>query len=118
MHTHAAGFVSLRPRPRAGSVPEEVRAPIAVTWQALTAHFHMPLCEAARSFGIGMTSLKKVCRGLGLQRWPYSRKGRQRRCLDSSTDEGSDVRRADTAMCLDSSSDEEEGSDLGFLASA
>jgi hypothetical protein len=123
MHTHAAGFVSLRPRRRAASVPEELRAPIEVTLQALTAHFHMPLYKAASSFGIGVSSLKNVCRRLGLQGWPFQKKGRPRRtplvdtamCLDSRTDEGSDVRLAGTAMCLDSSTD--EGSDLWFLAS-
>jgi hypothetical protein len=86
--------------------------------------------------------LKNVCRRLGLQGWPFQKKGRPRRtplvdtamCLDSRTDEGSDVRLAGTAMCLDSRTDEDsdvrlavtamcldsstdEGSDLWFLAS-
>jgi hypothetical protein len=79
MYTHAAGFVSMRPRRRAASVPEELRAPIEVTLQALTAHFHMPLYKAASSFGIGVSSLKNVCRRLGLQGWPFQKKGRPRR---------------------------------------
>ena len=123
MHTHAAGFVSLRPRRRVASVPEKLRAPVEITLQALTAHFHMPLYKAAQSFGIGVSSLKKACRHLGLEGWPFQKKGRPRRrplvdtamSLDSRADEGSDVRLAGAAMCLDSSTD--EGSDLWFLAS-
>ena len=121
MHTHAAGFVSLRPRRRPGET-EEPRAPVEVTLQALTARFGMRQADAARSLGIALTTCKLLCRRLGIERWPYSRKGRPRRrplvdtamSLDSRADEGSDVRLAGAAMCLDSSTD--EGSDLWFLA--
>eukprot|EP00282_Hemiselmis_andersenii_P047363 CAMPEP_0172079830 /NCGR_PEP_ID=MMETSP1043-20130122/18391_1 /TAXON_ID=464988 /ORGANISM="Hemiselmis andersenii, Strain CCMP441" /LENGTH=52 /DNA_ID=CAMNT_0012741057 /DNA_START=24 /DNA_END=179 /DNA_ORIENTATION=+ len=31
----------------------------------------MPLLDAASSLGICATALKKVCRKLGVQKWPY-----------------------------------------------
>lgn len=102
MHTHAEGFVRVRPRPRERARGEVVQA-VEVTLQALTAHLHMPMYKAARCFGIGVSSLKKICRRLGLECWPHSRKGLSRRGVaveyarsrditgPPSTDEGSDL---------------------------
>jgi len=37
----------------------------------LEAHFHLPMQEVAKKFGVCMTFFKKICRGLGIKRWPY-----------------------------------------------
>lgn len=37
----------------------------------LEQHFHLPMQEVAKKFGVCMTFFKKVCRGLGIKRWPY-----------------------------------------------
>jgi len=51
------------------------------------------LASAAKLLGISATALKKACRELGVERWPYCRK-RQADAAGGSTDEES---RADTA---------------------
>ena len=33
--------------------------------------FHMPEKEVAKELGICLTSLKKMCRQQGINRWPY-----------------------------------------------
>ena len=38
--------------------------------------FGMPQPDAAKQLGISLTSLKLVCRKLGLQKWPYRRPGK------------------------------------------
>ena len=37
----------------------------------LEAHFHLPMQEVAKKFGVCMTFFKKICRTLGIKRWPY-----------------------------------------------
>lgn len=37
----------------------------------LEQHFHLPMQEVAKKFGVCMTFFKKVCRSLGIKRWPY-----------------------------------------------
>lgn len=35
------------------------------------AHFHLPSEDAAKAMGLGLTSLKRLCRKYGVPRWPY-----------------------------------------------
>ena len=37
----------------------------------LAEHFHLPINEAAAMLGICPTVLKKICRKLGMRRWPH-----------------------------------------------
>jgi hypothetical protein len=37
----------------------------------LRRYFHLPIVEVARQLGICTTLLKKVCRRMRIQRWPY-----------------------------------------------
>jgi hypothetical protein len=37
----------------------------------LSQHFHLPEKAVARQLGVCLTSLKKICRQNGIQRWPY-----------------------------------------------
>jgi hypothetical protein len=41
-----------------------------VTKEDLTAHFHLPISEAARRLNICTTVMKKICRQHGISRWP------------------------------------------------
>eukprot|EP00736_Rhodelphis_marinus_P004770 Rmarinus@m.12275 len=42
-----------------------------VTIQDLSAYFHLPINDAAKSMGVCTTSLKKICRRCGISRWPH-----------------------------------------------
>ena len=42
-----------------------------ITKCLIETHFHMPIVEAAKQMGICQTSLKRLCRLHGIQRWPY-----------------------------------------------
>mmetsp|Transcript_53933 Transcript_53933/g.127448 ORF Transcript_53933/g.127448 Transcript_53933/m.127448 type:complete len:442 (+) Transcript_53933:115-1440(+) len=51
--------------------------------ETVSKYFKMPLLEAATKIGIGATTLKRVCRRLGITRWPFARgpsqqKGKER----------------------------------------
>nr|BAN21749.1 minus dominance protein [Gonium viridistellatum] len=37
----------------------------------LSSYFHLPIKEASKSLGISTTYLKRICRQLGIPRWPY-----------------------------------------------
>ena len=61
----SAASVRLVPRQRF-----ENNGPVEVNLSMLTARFHMRLPDAAKSLRISETSLKHVCRQLGVARWP------------------------------------------------
>lgn len=44
---------------------------VAIDRESVAQFFHLPIHEAARHLNICVTSLKKVCRRLGYNRWPY-----------------------------------------------
>lgn len=58
-------------------------ATVHVTRQLLEAHFDMPLAQAAKKIGICATALKRVCRPLGVEKWPFkeslNKRGKKRR---------------------------------------
>nr|BAK20037.1 minus dominance protein [Gonium maiaprilis]BAK20038.1 minus dominance protein [Gonium maiaprilis] len=37
----------------------------------ISSFFHLPIKEASKSLGISTTYLKRICRQLGIPRWPY-----------------------------------------------
>lgn len=39
--------------------------------ETISSYFYMPITQAAKELNIGLTLLKKRCRELGIQRWPY-----------------------------------------------
>lgn len=49
------------------------RPPAKVDVEMMKRMFGMPQPEAAKALGVSLTTLKQVCRRLGLQRWPYRR---------------------------------------------
>jgi len=58
--------------------PKRGRQPVAIDLTAVRSHFALPQQQAAQELGISLTSLKQVCRKLGLSRWPYRRASRPR----------------------------------------
>jgi hypothetical protein len=49
------------------------RRPCEFTYAAIAERFDRPQAEAARAFGISITTMKQICRQLSIQRWPYRR---------------------------------------------
>ena len=44
---------------------------VVVTMEILETVFHMPLHKACNALGVCATALKRACRKLGVQKWPY-----------------------------------------------
>lgn len=51
-----------------------------VTREVLQGYFDLPLGEASKELGVSTTIVKRLCRKLGIARWPY----RQLASLDKS----------------------------------
>jgi len=68
--------VTVHPRCRHSiSSADEICPPpsqlLSLNIESLKPFFHLTLDEAAYSLGLGSTTLKQVCRSLGISRWPY-----------------------------------------------
>ncbi|EKX38944.1 hypothetical protein GUITHDRAFT_115050 [Guillardia theta CCMP2712] len=71
----ARRYCTLRCKPRT----------LDLSMETMSSYFHMPLDEAAKKLGIASTTLKLICRKLGVPRWPYRNvQKEQRRSLDHS----------------------------------
>ena len=44
---------------------------MSLTRENISQYFHMPIDQAAKKLKVGLTVLKKQCRDVGIQRWPY-----------------------------------------------
>ena len=65
-------IVTLFPRRKAGQTrPGGGRGPVVLTLELLQQFYGMPLHVAAKQLGICQTAIKKVCRKLGIKKWPY-----------------------------------------------
>uniref|UniRef100_A0A7S0EKL4 RWP-RK domain-containing protein n=1 Tax=Hanusia phi TaxID=3032 RepID=A0A7S0EKL4_9CRYP len=53
-------------------------SPVEITRERLAEHFHESLEVAAAKIGIGKSTMKLVCRRLGVEHWPYKHQGRRR----------------------------------------
>lgn len=38
--------------------------------EMITRHFYMAVDQAAKKLGVGLSSLKRRCRAMGIKRWP------------------------------------------------
>jgi predicted DNA-binding transcriptional regulator AlpA len=56
-----------------GGMAQRGRAPIVLDLATLERKFSFPQQDAANELGISLTSLKQVCRKVGISRWPYYR---------------------------------------------
>jgi len=54
------------------------RSPVVITFERLAEHFHESLETAAAKIGIGKSTMKHVCRRLGIDKWPYTHKGHRK----------------------------------------
>jgi hypothetical protein len=70
--------VAMHPRQskKTGEAPQKNRPPITFTNDQIEKLFHLDLNTAATNLGISASSLKIVCRMLGINRWPYTKKGK------------------------------------------
>lgn len=60
------------PRRKAGQNKRPApQMPVVVTYEILCQVFEMPLWKACKHLGICATAMKKVCRKLGVMKWPY-----------------------------------------------
>ena len=57
---------------------EKGRAPLKVGIESIQPLFGLPQKDAAKALGISLTALKQVCRKLGIVRWPYWRKKKEK----------------------------------------
>jgi len=71
--------VSLFPRRKAGQTAAERKAkkgearPMTLDRKSIEALFGKPQAKAANDLGIALTTLKQLCRKMGIVRWPYQR---------------------------------------------
>ena len=72
---------------RSKSNPDSHRSgttvPLTICRQEVTKRFHMKQNEAAMELGISLTALKKVCRKMGVPRWPYTKHSTHKRAASA-----------------------------------
>eukprot|EP00960_Hanusia_phi_P071432 767554-Hanusia_phi.AAC.3 len=67
--------ITLFPRRKAGQAqPGGGHGPVILSLELLEQFYNMPLHLAAKRLGICQTAIKKVCRKLGIKKWPYKEK--------------------------------------------
>jgi hypothetical protein len=112
--------VHLFPRRKQGEwdcPPAKGRSPVLISRDSISALFCHPQGEAARTLGVSLTTLKQVCRKLGVPRWPYMRVSKQRLLVlrESGTDNhqlgdlaDSTMSESDDASCCSKAQTEED----------
>ena len=73
--------VSLFPRRKAGEAAERMAKkgearPVHIHRKSIEALYGKPQAEAASDLGIALTTLKHLCRKMGIVRWPFQRRPR------------------------------------------
>eukprot|EP00293_Proteomonas_sulcata_P012163 CAMPEP_0184290910 /NCGR_PEP_ID=MMETSP1049-20130417/3043_1 /TAXON_ID=77928 /ORGANISM="Proteomonas sulcata, Strain CCMP704" /LENGTH=677 /DNA_ID=CAMNT_0026598191 /DNA_START=116 /DNA_END=2149 /DNA_ORIENTATION=- len=61
------------PRRKQGQQRKDSTGPVVVTLELLEQYSDISLTDAAKKLGISPTAVKKACRKLGVQRWPYKK---------------------------------------------
>lgn len=61
------------PRRKHGQQRKDASGPVVVTLDVLEQYSDISLTDAAKKLGISPTAVKKACRKLGVQRWPYKK---------------------------------------------
>ena len=69
---HAEGSVHVRGRKRTWQRNWEARAAADVTAGTLAALFSLRAADAARALGVSRSTLQRICRRLGIERWPVA----------------------------------------------
>lgn len=68
----------------------ELSRPVVLTEEVLRQYFNTPLRKTAKELGICATALKKVCRSLGIQKWPYRSLYTHKATADDQHDDATD----------------------------
>mmetsp|Transcript_6191 Transcript_6191/g.14965 ORF Transcript_6191/g.14965 Transcript_6191/m.14965 type:complete len:334 (-) Transcript_6191:355-1356(-) len=66
--TGATDDFAVTPRRRSG---QDRRAPVVLTRELIESYFSMPLSAASKDLGLCATAIKKVCRKMGIAKWPF-----------------------------------------------
>jgi len=67
----AADVHLVLPRRKAGQLDTPEREAVVVTPEILSSLFQHPLAVASQKLGLSATTIKKLCRKLGINKWPY-----------------------------------------------
>jgi len=67
-------FSAIFPRRKVGESKKDTRGPVLITLDVLESMADVPLSDAARKLGVSSTAIKKACRKIGVQRWPYRKR--------------------------------------------
>mmetsp|Transcript_5265 Transcript_5265/g.12653 ORF Transcript_5265/g.12653 Transcript_5265/m.12653 type:complete len:165 (-) Transcript_5265:186-680(-) len=109
--------VFVLPRKKQGA-PELNHRFLTISRTRLESMFHMPIKDAADQLDICATSLKRVCRSLGINRWPYVKV--QKKSEDSSDhaavsspQQATDASQASTSPPVSPCSTHEESAENG-----
>jgi hypothetical protein len=70
-----------------------------VTKDALRALYDLPITDAARELGIGVTVLKKICRKHEIVRWPYRKRKSLSKLIECVKDYAN-REKSESAKCL------------------
>jgi len=88
-------IITLFPRRKAGQKQSGGgRGPVVLNLELLEKFYGMPLHVAANRLGICQTAIKKVCRRLGIMKWPYKE---MRTPSDRQQDKGEGADNSDAA---------------------
>mmetsp|Transcript_45899 Transcript_45899/g.71914 ORF Transcript_45899/g.71914 Transcript_45899/m.71914 type:complete len:620 (+) Transcript_45899:2-1861(+) len=88
---HEAMFKIFPRRKNGQDAKDSLAGPVCITLEVLEQCADMSLCEFAKRHGISATAVKRACRKLGVQRWPYKKNGDQ---VQSMVTDGMDVESA------------------------
>jgi len=79
------------PRRKSGQseVDRESIEPVILNRALLQSLFHLPLATASKRLGLSATSIKKVCRKIGIIKWPYKSCRKRGSSCDSGSDKSS-----------------------------
>lgn len=91
-------IITLFPRRKAGqSRPGGGKGPVVLNLELLEQFYGMPLHVAANRLGICQTAIKKVCRRLGIMKWPYKEMRMPSERFEKGDDKGEAADNSDAA---------------------
>ena len=80
--------------------PRRKRTPSSFSRDIIEPYLTMPLAQAAAALGLSVSSLKRICRRIGIDRWPYQRPGVH---SDTRAETGNAAKKQDVVHVADAS---------------
>ena len=68
-----------------GGESRRKREPMTFTTDDISPYFNLPQKQACDALGVSLTSMKHICRSLGLSKWPYRRRCDRKSSLQTQT---------------------------------